>query len=104
MFRAATYAVSDSDQYAVLLRGAEDGVVVADQGDYDGRVTCVDLDRLWMQRGKTRLFRLTIAANRVPSIRFSMSAPSPVYLLTAPLSGHELTIPKPGQPLSWSGQ
>jgi hypothetical protein len=97
MFATATYTVSDPDVYAALIRGAEVGAVIAGRGDYKAEVTRVDLDQLWMQRGKdnlARIFRAATPANRV-IVCFQGPAMSPTNLLAQAVSGAELAILKP---------
>ncbi len=103
MFATATYTVSDPDVYAALIRGAEVGAVIAGRGDYKAEVTRVDLDQLWMQRGKenlARIFRAATPANRV-IVSFPGPAMSPTNLLAQAVSGAELAILKPGLSFSW---
>ena len=73
---------SDPDHYATSIRGCDTTVLVKGRGPFSAELTKIDLDRLWMQQGRTSASVLErCAASPVRAIVFFLTEPSeaPMY-------------------------
>jgi AraC-like DNA-binding protein len=100
MSNSAIREFTDPCEYEAFLRGAKQKVVVAGPGEYRAKLTRIDLDQLWMQRGD-------IALPTVSHTAFSQTRRAIVFLAEggqqAPIifNGTEvlpgqIVIPSPG--------
>ena len=60
---SAVRTFSDADEYAAAIRGGIVELTVKERGDFNAKLTRVDLHRLWMQRFSENLPRVVHAAN-----------------------------------------
>jgi len=60
---SAVQTFSDADEYAATIRGGIVELTVTARGDFNAKLTRVDLHSLWMQRFSESLPRVVHAAN-----------------------------------------
>ncbi len=101
---AAVYTATDPCEYGSLIRGSDVEVLVDARGDFRAKVTRLDLDGLWIQRGEEnlpRIFRSCPPKDRV-IVSFIMEDSSPVIRLGGiQVSSRQITVMSPGQPSPW---
>jgi AraC-like DNA-binding protein len=97
---SVVYTAGDPCEYGPLIRAADINVLVAAKGDFRAKVTRIDLDRVWMQRGEEnlpRIFRSVLAKDRV-AVFFVTEASCPVIRLGGlETSSRQIAILSPGQ-------
>lgn len=61
---------TDPDDYATSIRAATVQMTVMERGGFSAKLTCIDLQRLWMQRFSENLPRIADAANLISGRAF----------------------------------
>jgi AraC-like DNA-binding protein len=90
---SAVRSFTDPDEYAVAVRAGEVELTVTARGDFNAKLTCIDLHRLWMQRFSENLPRIAGAANLVGGrTYFSLGTRAGPTLLQDGLEMHPSTI------------
>ena len=67
---SVVYAATDPCEYGAVIRGADVNVLINGRGNFQAKVTRIDLHNMWLQRGEEnlpRIFRSTPPDNRVGS-------------------------------------
>jgi AraC-like DNA-binding protein len=103
MFATATYTASDPAIHTAAIRAAHVQAVAVSRGDFQAKVTRIDLNRLWLQRGQENLprtFRSTIPADRAV-VSFLRPNAGPTTRLGIEFSSRQIALGSPGQTVSW---
>jgi hypothetical protein len=62
---------ADPDDFAASIRGAQVELIITGRGNFAGKLTRIDFDRLWMQRFSDNLPRVVHSANLAARATFS---------------------------------
>ena len=70
---SAVRTFSDADDYAASIRGGTVELTLVGRGDFNAKLTRIELHRLWMQRFSEKLPRVVEAATDRKSTRLNSS-------------------------------
>ena len=94
---SAVLTFSDPDDYAASIRGGKIELTVVGRGDFNAKLTRIDLHRLWMQRFSENLPRVVEAASSKERAFISFHAQPGPDLLHAGVEIEPFAIGRHGQ-------